>query len=199
MVNLALVLAAFEFVSADQGEGVAIVMSGSTKERLYIIDYVYERIAQNPLVGWGFDGSRAIGQATRSLFSANPSIPLHPHNLWAQTWLELGLIGVVLVISLGVSIFMPLAAGGRGLARADALGQAESRALGAGVELGRVLSVSEAVVDRRFYGGNSWQYYAQAMGISINNDSSTPIMSESFCPVTVQVQVSMSFEIVSEP
>ena len=116
VVNLALALIAFEFVSVDQGEGVSIVMSRSTKERLYILDYAYERIAQNPLTGWGFDGSRAIGQDTRGPFYSNPSIPLHPHNLWAQTWLELGLIGVVLVISLVVSIFMRLAAGGRGRA-----------------------------------------------------------------------------------
>ena len=120
VVNLALVLIAFEFVSVDQGEGVSIVVTGSTKERLYILDYVYEKIAQYPLSGWGFDGSRAIGQDTRGPFSNNRSIPLHPHNLWAQTWLELGLIGVVLVISLVVSISMRLAAGGRGRAVAAA-------------------------------------------------------------------------------
>ena len=68
------------------------------------------------MIGWGFDGSRAIGQDTQGLSSSNPSIPLHPHNLWAQTWLELGLVGLVLMISLVVSISMRLSAGGRGRA-----------------------------------------------------------------------------------
>lgn len=93
----------------------------------------------------------------------------------------------------------PSIAEARRLAVADARRRAESLARETGVELGRVLSASEAVVDRRFYGGSSWQLYTQALGIGINDDSSTPIMSDSFGPVTVQVQVSMSFEIVSEP
>ena len=116
VVNLGLVLAAFEFVAAEQRDGVSITLSGSTRERLYIIDFVYDKIIQHPLIGWGFDASRAIGQDTQGLSSSNPSIPLHPHNLWAQTWLELGLVGLVLMISLVVSISMRLAAGGRGRA-----------------------------------------------------------------------------------
>ena len=114
--ELGLVLAAFEFVAAEQRDGVSITLSGSTRERLYIIDFVYDKIIQHPLIGWGFDASRAIGQDTQGLSSSNPSIPLHPHNLWAQTWLELGLVGLVLMISLVVSISMRLAAGGRGRA-----------------------------------------------------------------------------------
>ena len=64
-------------------------------------------------MGWGFDGSRAIGQETLSNFG-NAPIPLHPHNLWAQAWLELGLIGLVLVVSLAVAVTMTIAASGRG-------------------------------------------------------------------------------------
>lgn len=113
LVNLALALAAFEIVSAEQQDGINLIMSGGTKERLYILDYVYEKINQHPLMGWGFDGSRAIGQETLSNFG-NASIPLHPHNLWAQAWLELGLIGFVLVVSLAVAVTMTIAASGRG-------------------------------------------------------------------------------------
>lgn len=114
LVNLALVFFAFEFVLLEQPEGISAFISESSKERLYIIDYVYEKINQNLFFGWGFDGSRAIGQDTLGGFGVNKSIPLHPHNLWAQTWLELGVVGLVLVISLVAAVALRLAASGRG-------------------------------------------------------------------------------------
>ena len=119
LVNLALVLAAIEIVSMEQRDDIILNMSGGTKERLYILDYVYERIIQHPLIGWGFDSSRAIGQETISGVG-NESIPLHPHNLWAQTWLELGLVGLALVVSLAVAVTMTIAASGRGRTAAAA-------------------------------------------------------------------------------
>ena len=116
LVNLALAQYAFEFVALEQRDGITLILSESTKERLYIIDFVYERINQYPVSGWGFDGSRAIGQDTLSGFGADKSIPLHPHNLWAQTWLELGAVGLVLVIALVAAVSMRLAAGPLGRA-----------------------------------------------------------------------------------
>lgn len=113
LVNLALVQAAFETVSLEQRDGVPLVLSGGVRERLYIIDFVYEKISQHPLVGWGFDGSRAIGQDTLGGFGTNKSIPLHPHNLWAQAWLELGFIGLALLVALVVAVSMRLAVSGR--------------------------------------------------------------------------------------
>ena len=114
LVNIVLVFAAFETVAGDRDSGLLSALSGGAKERLHIIDYVYERIIEHPFIGWGFDASRAIGQDTLGGFGVNKSIPLHPHNLWAQTWLELGLMGLALVVSLVVAIAMGITAGGRG-------------------------------------------------------------------------------------
>lgn len=113
LVNVALVLAALEIISSDQQDGFIATLSGGVRERLHIIDYVYARISENPLIGWGFDGSRAIGQGLLGGFGSNKAIPLHPHNIWAQTWLELGFIGLFLVVSLVVSVALHVFADGK--------------------------------------------------------------------------------------
>ena len=46
-------------------------------------------IASNSILGYGFDSSRIVGQA--------PPPFLHPHNGVLQVWLELGLVGVLLL------------------------------------------------------------------------------------------------------
>lgn len=114
LVNLAVTQYAFEFVSSEQRDGVTLFLSDSTKERLHVIDFVYEQIAEHPIIGWGLDASRAIGQDTLSGFGEDKMIPLHPHNLWAQSWLELGIIGLVLTIALVAAVFMRLATGALG-------------------------------------------------------------------------------------
>ena len=117
LINLVLVMTAFETASMGKQEGINATLSGGTKERLHIIDYVYGKIPQHPVRGWGFDASRAIGQDTLGGFvKSNKPIPLHPHNLWAQTWLELGFIGLVLVISLVAAAVLGINAGGGGRA-----------------------------------------------------------------------------------
>lgn len=73
--------------------------------RLVIWQFAAERIFEHPLVGWGLDASRAIPGNTEELFlfqfGGNPetgqALPLHPHNALSQIWLELGIVGVVLV------------------------------------------------------------------------------------------------------
>lgn len=115
LINLVLVLTAFETAPMGKQEGINAALSGGTKERLHIIDFVYKKIPQRPVAGWGFDASRDIGQDTLGGFGGtNKLIPLHPHNLWAQTWLELGFIGLVLVISLVAASALGINASGRG-------------------------------------------------------------------------------------
>jgi exopolysaccharide production protein ExoQ len=73
--------------------------------RLVIWQFAAERIFEHPLVGWGLDASRSIPGKNEELFlfqvGANPetgqAMPLHPHNALIQIWLELGLVGIVLV------------------------------------------------------------------------------------------------------
>jgi O-antigen ligase len=83
----------------------------SAAHRLLIWDFVSERIAERPLLGWGMDSSRAVpggtghpdaamlaafGLAAKSdWFSYAQLLPLHPHNLALQVWLELGAVGAL--------------------------------------------------------------------------------------------------------
>lgn len=87
----------------------------SAAHRLLIWDFTAERIAERPVLGWGMDSSRAIpggtertSQDTRSAFGLTAHgahhwfihqqmLPLHPHNLALQIWLELGAIGAALM------------------------------------------------------------------------------------------------------
>lgn len=87
----------------------------SAAHRLLIWDFTAERIADRPVLGWGMDSSRAIpggtertSQETRSAFGLTghdahhwfihqQMLPLHPHNLPLQIWLELGGVGAALM------------------------------------------------------------------------------------------------------
>jgi exopolysaccharide production protein ExoQ len=73
--------------------------------RLVIWQFAAERVFEHPLAGWGLDASRAIPgnneQLFLFLFGGSPetgqALPLHPHNALIQIWLELGVIGVILI------------------------------------------------------------------------------------------------------
>jgi hypothetical protein len=86
----------------DRAEHLAKI---SLWHRLEIWSFVGARIAEHPLLGWGLDSSRAIpgGTAFIPFPSAAPPglpgvtwLPLHPHNVTLQIWLELGLPGAAL-------------------------------------------------------------------------------------------------------
>lgn len=90
-------------------------LPNSAAHRLLIWDFAAERIAERPMLGWGMDASRAIpggaertSQETRTAFGlTSPTasqwfsnaqmLPLHPHNLALQLWLELGAVGAALM------------------------------------------------------------------------------------------------------
>jgi exopolysaccharide production protein ExoQ len=90
---------AIEFLIAN------VPWPNSEVHRLVIWQFASERIFENPLFGWGLDASRAIPGGGDDLFlfqvSDSPitgrAMPLHPHNALVQIWLELGLLGVMLV------------------------------------------------------------------------------------------------------
>jgi O-antigen ligase len=63
------------------------VLGASWDARLDIWSFTATKILQQPLWGWGLDASRSFGTA----------IPLHPHNAALQVWLELGVVGAVLM------------------------------------------------------------------------------------------------------
>lgn len=71
-------------------------LKSSISHRLLIWSFVGDRIAEKPLFGWGLDASRAIPGGKALIRPGQPWLPLHPHNVPLQFWLELGIPGVVL-------------------------------------------------------------------------------------------------------
>ena len=68
--------------------------------RITIWGRVSELIGQKFLIGYGFDSSRVIGETAGLLPDAvGRTSFLHPHNGLLQIWLELGLVGVSLLLA----------------------------------------------------------------------------------------------------
>lgn len=79
----------------------------SVPHRLVIWQFVGAKTLERPLTGWGLDAARALpeGKTKTPLttlscqapcFIAVERLPLHPHNMALQWWLELGLPGAAL-------------------------------------------------------------------------------------------------------
>jgi O-antigen ligase len=85
--------------------------------RFEIWSFVGDRIAEHPFLGWGLDSSRAIpGGSELFAPTSNPwgltaqHLPLHPHNVTLQIWLELGVPGAVLLALLVARLWLALGA-----------------------------------------------------------------------------------------
>lgn len=89
----------------------------SWQHRLYIWEFVAERIAEKPLSGWGFDASRDMIGRSNLAAGFFIVLPLHPHNAALQWWVELGFPGVAIVLVLLTYIFFSLARAGLDRAR----------------------------------------------------------------------------------
>ena len=94
--------------------------------RLYIWAFASEHIADRPWLGWGMNASRNMpGGEERIVDHIRDKVfgevmPLHPHNFALQAWLELGLIGTLLVVGLVVRLIFLSAASSRPSASAAA-------------------------------------------------------------------------------
>jgi O-antigen ligase len=88
----------------------AVRIPSSALLRIYIWKFATAKIAEHPIIGWGFDTARSIpgGGDRFTVKDANGNIvleefnlPLHPHNQILQIWLELGAIGALIVAICG--------------------------------------------------------------------------------------------------
>ena len=85
----------------------------SWQHRLEIWRFTATKALERPVFGHGFDASREIGRDANPITIWNPDrsgrnyvdkgLPLHPHNAALQVWLELGLVGAVIIIA-GVTL-----------------------------------------------------------------------------------------------
>ena len=76
-------------------------LDSSARHRVEIWEFSLQRIAEKPLLGWGFDSARHIG----ALYPDGSEfgwdiLPLHPHSTPLQIVLELGAVGAVISLAL---------------------------------------------------------------------------------------------------
>ena len=127
----------------------AMYRISSAAHRLLIWQFVGEKIAERPLLGWGLDSSRAIPGGQGAVQGFSPLLPLHPHNAALQLWLELGLLGGVLGAAIAVSV---------GLGAGRRIGAGSARAIAAG------MTVSASVV--ALLGFGIWQsWWISTLGL----------------------------------
>lgn len=67
----------------------------STYHRLLIWEFTTARIGERPVLGWGFNTSRAMPGGNENLDVSEVAMPLHPHNAALQWRLELGIFGAL--------------------------------------------------------------------------------------------------------
>jgi O-antigen ligase len=112
-----------------------IPIPSSSFHRLVIWRFAADRIFEHPVLGWGFDSSRAIPGANRMFstrrinsrtgeeeFNSGAMLPLHPHNGVLQIWLELGVTGAALLAFVALAILQRIRRIGDRVSRAAALG-----------------------------------------------------------------------------
>ena len=74
--------------------------------RFYIWAFAAERIGEKPLAGWGMNASRTMPGGDARIVDRirdrtyGHVLPLHPHNVALQVWMELGLPGALLLSGL---------------------------------------------------------------------------------------------------
>ena len=80
----------------------------SLHHRMAIWEFASNQAVAHPLLGWGLDSSRLIGEGQLVMVDDAPNIgfrnvdilPLHPHNALLQAWLELGAVGALILAAL---------------------------------------------------------------------------------------------------
>ncbi|MBI3445271.1 MAG: O-antigen ligase family protein [Magnetospirillum sp.] len=91
-------------------------LKNSAHHRLAIWRFAGQRIAEHPVIGWGMNSSRVMpGAEDEHLYQRTrpdgsleqfreTNLPLHPHNVVVQWWLELGGIGAALGLAVVVAL-----------------------------------------------------------------------------------------------
>ena len=94
----------------------------SWEHRVRMWAYSWELIQQAPIMGHGFDASRAFDALTfRAPDGRDITVmSLHPHNIGLHIWLETGVIGVALAIGFLIALLKTVLKTCRGSARAFA-------------------------------------------------------------------------------
>jgi exopolysaccharide production protein ExoQ len=84
----------------DHGGTTAHWIKHSGQHRVEIWHFAAVRTLERPLFGWGFNASRYVpngDMVSHFLPPGQSLIPLHPHDAFLQVWLELGVVGAIIV------------------------------------------------------------------------------------------------------
>lgn len=87
-------------------------LPNSARHRVEIWQFAAERALARPLVGHGLDASAALingGQVSRFQEPGANVLPLHPHNLFLQVWLELGVPGAIAALAAALGMLAAVA------------------------------------------------------------------------------------------
>jgi len=81
----------------------------SAMHRIKIWQFTARKIDQKVFLGWGLNASKHMPGGKDQVYSVSgkrfgQALPLHPHSAILQIWLELGLLGIILYLGLGVYI-----------------------------------------------------------------------------------------------
>ena len=77
----------------------------SFAHRLYIWDFVTEKVSEKVWLGWGAATSKGFPTNGLIVFDGSSVLPSHPHNHIMQVWLEMGLVGAAFLAALHFYIF----------------------------------------------------------------------------------------------
>jgi O-antigen ligase len=104
ILTAALVLATPALKLAAHGlvDAALATLPWSFVQRLEIWRFAAERVLERPILGWGLDSARVIGEGKTVVLNQVEMgvLPLHPHDAFLQIWLELGLVGVLPALAL---------------------------------------------------------------------------------------------------
>jgi O-antigen ligase len=89
-----------------------VSLPNSALHRTIIWRFAASHVAEHPVLGWGLDAARELpGNDGMELLTTaegttflQPVLPLHPHNMFVQVWLEAGAVGAVLAALLLLAV-----------------------------------------------------------------------------------------------
>lgn len=99
------------FVAYQNGLHLATWLPITARQRIIIWQYTAEQVFSHPWLGVGVESTPALNQQQRSAGIEQPegfvyprSLGSHAHNIYLQTWFELGAVGAFLLAVAGVAV-----------------------------------------------------------------------------------------------
>ena len=98
----------FAHIAYDRQLHKAEWLQPSAQHRIVIWGVTSAKVAEAPLVGHGLVAARALGRKEKESPTYETGSPYlvstgpHAHNVYLQTWFDTGLVGVVLLVSIGL-------------------------------------------------------------------------------------------------